>query len=245
MVFKASMIKPLLFVVWLSCHVIHKKHLYHIWTTSQENLFSGVCAQVWQKPACSATEASLQILDIGSIGIILSRQQTTKALIQTARMRRLICAFVVRIWHKQVFSWHGSFKHCFKAKAIWLFQVEITWVIDFLGLVKVNLTTEVASIVCGFKQKRFILWQSESVLRQPENLKKKKGKLNYSFWKWYYPKNLKIKSETIICSNHPKTWTIWAKSCENASCAICEQQRRRSACTSVQSDQHLCCSLLR
>ena len=26
--------------------------------------------------------------------------------------------------------------------------------------------------------------------------------------------------------------------------AICEQQRRRSACTSAQSDQHLCCSLL-
>ena len=26
---------------------------------------------------------------------------------------------------------------------------------------------------------------------------------------------------------------------------ICEQQRRRSACTSAQSDQHLCCSLLR
>ena len=25
----------------------------------------------------------------------------------TARMRRLICAFVVRIWHKQVFSWRG------------------------------------------------------------------------------------------------------------------------------------------
>ena len=27
---------------------------------------------------------------------------------QTARMRRLMCAFVVRIWHKQVFSWRGS-----------------------------------------------------------------------------------------------------------------------------------------
>ena len=27
---------------------------------------------------------------------------------QTARMRRLICAFVVRIWHKHVFSWRGS-----------------------------------------------------------------------------------------------------------------------------------------
>ena len=25
--------------------------------------------------------------------------------------------------------------------------------------------------------------------------------------------------------------------------ALCEQQRRRSACASVQSDQHLCCSL--
>ena len=24
-------------------------------------------------------------------------------------MCRLICAFVVRIWHKQVFSWHGSY----------------------------------------------------------------------------------------------------------------------------------------
>ena len=28
---------------------------------------------------------------------------------QTARIRRLICAFVVRIWHKQVFSWCGSY----------------------------------------------------------------------------------------------------------------------------------------
>ena len=27
---------------------------------------------------------------------------------KTPRMLRLICAFVVRIWHKQVFSWQGS-----------------------------------------------------------------------------------------------------------------------------------------
>ena len=26
---------------------------------------------------------------------------------QNARMRRLICAFAVRIWHKQIFSWRG------------------------------------------------------------------------------------------------------------------------------------------
>ena len=31
-------------------------------------------------------------------------------------MRRLICAFVVRIWHKQGFSWHGSFRNSMFAK---------------------------------------------------------------------------------------------------------------------------------
>ena len=39
--------------------------------------------------------------------------------------------------------------------------------------------------------------------------------------------------------------SIWARSCENVSYDICEQQRCRSACASVQSDQHLCYSLLR
>ena len=39
--------------------------------------------------------------------------------------------------------------------------------------------------------------------------------------------------------------TTWARSCENVSYAICKQQRHRSACASAQSDQHLCCSLLR
>ena len=39
--------------------------------------------------------------------------------------------------------------------------------------------------------------------------------------------------------------TTWVRSCENMSYAICKQQRSRSACASAQSDQHLCCSLLR
>ena len=38
---------------------------------------------------------------------------------------------------------------------------------------------------------------------------------------------------------------IWARPWENVSYAICEQQRRRSACASAQSDQRLCCSLQR
>ena len=71
----------------------------------------GVCDQVRLEPACSATETTqrLEISDIEIKDIILSRQRTNKGADQTARMRRLICAFVVRIWHKQVFSWHDSF----------------------------------------------------------------------------------------------------------------------------------------
>ena len=38
---------------------------------------------------------------------------------------------------------------------------------------------------------------------------------------------------------------IWAKPWENVSHAICEQQRRRSACASAQADLRLCCSLPR
>ena len=45
--------------------------------------------------------------------------------------------------------------------------------------------------------------------------------------------------------DHTPAPAVWARSCENVSYAICEQQRCRSACASAQSDQHLCCSLLR
>ena len=38
---------------------------------------------------------------------------------------------------------------------------------------------------------------------------------------------------------------MWAGPWENVSYVKCEQQRRRSACASAQSDQRLCCSLLR
>ena len=41
---------------------------------------------------------------------------------QTARMHKLICTFVVRIWLKQVFSWHGSNK-------VWLeVFIKIVWI---------------------------------------------------------------------------------------------------------------------
>ena len=74
------------------------------WASSRENLSSGVCNQVRLKLSCSASEASEshEIANIENRDIILSMQRTTKALI---RLRRLICAFVVRMWHKQVFSY--------------------------------------------------------------------------------------------------------------------------------------------
>ena len=40
-------------------------------------------------------------------------------------------------------------------------------------------------------------------------------------------------------------WNIVARPWENVSYAICKQQRRRSACASLQSAQRLCCSLPR
>ena len=39
-------------------------------------------------------------------------------------------------------------------------------------------------------------------------------------------------------------YSIWALTRENLSPGVCEQQRRRSACTSAKSDQPLCYSLI-
>ena len=61
--------------------------------------------------------------------------------------------------------------------------------------------------------------------------------------KWALGRINPCKIGTLPCNCG--TQVIWARSCENVSYAICEQQRRRSACASAQSDQHLCCSLLR
>ena len=49
---------------------------------------------------------------------------------------------------------------------------------------------------------------------------------------------------TFICANFISA-NIWARPWENVSYAIFEQQRRRSASASAQSDQCLCCSLIR
>ena len=63
----------------------------------------GVCDQIlMHKPACAAIEARqrLEISHIETRGMAVNNRGAD----QTARMRRLIFSFVVRIWHKQVFS---------------------------------------------------------------------------------------------------------------------------------------------
>ena len=67
---------------------------------SQENLSLGVCDQLRLK---QPAQLRLKISDIESRGIIISKAANNKGADQTMQMRRLICAFVVRIWHKTCF----------------------------------------------------------------------------------------------------------------------------------------------
>ena len=61
---------------------------------------------------------------------------------------------------------------------------------------------------------------------------------------WGYNKWITIIIRTK-CNVILKKQNKWATPWENLPNGICEQQRRRSACASVQSDQRLCCSLPR
>ena len=71
------------------------------WALSWENLSSRVCNQVWLKPVCLTTEASLslEILDIASIGMIQSKEWTTKMLIRLRDVQadlHLCCSHIAK-----------------------------------------------------------------------------------------------------------------------------------------------------
>ena len=90
----------------------------------------GVCNQVRLKPACSADETSYG-LDNNKWRYYTIQVVNNKGADQTARMLRLICTFVVCIWHKQVFSWYESYNTA--AYQIWnCFQKAIIYVILML-----------------------------------------------------------------------------------------------------------------
>ena len=65
------------------------------------------------KPACSATSELVRVLKVSlcsnfSYMYYSVWPANNKGTDQTARMRRLICFFVVCIWLKQIFSWRGQ-----------------------------------------------------------------------------------------------------------------------------------------
>ena len=65
----------------------------------------GDSAKASFKPVSSATETSykFEILPVARLNMLLSKKQIIKALIHIARMRRLVCAFVVRTPQKTGF----------------------------------------------------------------------------------------------------------------------------------------------
>ena len=59
--------------------------------------------------------------------------------------------------------------------------------------------------------------------------------LNSIFWDCKFPQG-----HNFLILGCPPTQMIWASSQENLSLVLCEQQRHRPACASVQTDKHLC-----
>ena len=75
--------------------------------------FFRVCDQVRLKPACSASEPSESLeISIEKLEVLYYLGSEQQGADQTARMRRLIFAFVVRTGIKQVFSSRGSYAVC-------------------------------------------------------------------------------------------------------------------------------------
>ena len=65
----------------------------------------GVCNQVKLKPACAATEASRGLkFQMWKLEVLYYLGSEKLGADQIVWMRRLICTFVVCIWHQQVFS---------------------------------------------------------------------------------------------------------------------------------------------
>ena len=69
----------------------------------------GITDQVRLKPACLATETRDFAYRNYKYYMYTIQAANNKGADQTAQMRKLVCAFVVRIWQKQVFSWRGSY----------------------------------------------------------------------------------------------------------------------------------------
>ena len=95
-------------------------------SSSRENLTSGFSTRVdSNQPAQPQKLAEwLEISDIETRDITLSNTIYAANNKGAVQIRRLICAFVVRIWHKQVFSWHGSIILCIRTPPVLLLRTK-------------------------------------------------------------------------------------------------------------------------
>ena len=88
--------------------------MIHInWTSSHENVSSGIFDQVRFKPACSTTETSYncETLAVASIHIVLSKQRTTKVLIRLCGYAGWSAPLLFAYGIRPVFTWPGPTEH--------------------------------------------------------------------------------------------------------------------------------------
>ena len=96
-------------------HVLRVTSCYELSPVTRKPAFGDLRPGKTQTcPLSYRDKQSLEILDLASIGIVLSMQRKNKSADQSAQMCRLIYAFVVRICHKASFlmTWLNCFHVC-------------------------------------------------------------------------------------------------------------------------------------
>ena len=146
-------------------------------------------------------------------------------------MCRLICVCVVCIWHKTGFLMKKlKFEQNFASNEL---DCGCSWANGLVYHTILNLAQQKWPLILNRVYKLIYQQTMNTIYKNSLNIKN----------------NIRFNQAVILSSTC--TTLISRKSRtrepghENMCHVICEQQRRRSACTSAQSDQRLCCSLLR
>ena len=196
------------------------------WATSRENLSLVVCDQ---QPAQLQSLVSLETLDLAIIGTILSRQRTPKVLIWLCG-----CWSDCTDAQAQVFSGHGSFmtvEH--PPSLIRVFSVRMKKV-------------KVLSYPLSAQRRLWSDWvdaQADLSLRWAHThfvgfvMSQLYWFCPIFFWFLWHTRIALILNinQASKCASHYMSLVM-----RKPAYAICDQQRCISACTSAQSDQHLC-----
>ena len=192
-------------------------------------------------------------------------------------MRRLICTFVVCIWHEQVLSWMEQNQMnysvtCIKCYHI-LFQRELLALsLELSPLISKDchferLVVSESVAMEMFEDNRFKMDQIPAIAGSSEEAGKvtiyrvgdhidiSRGPListtgqigrfaittvSYKFMSTGWRKSVVFMFREKLGKTLPNDMSHIVRKP-----ILCEQQRRRSACASAHSDQHLCCSLPR